>query len=221
MFIDFGNEIKSIFFVLPSLRNYAEILHTKIHNTKNSAIQIQHESVQKNIEDLILKIISVSKLKFIMIDDINRADHSSLLIFLKLLTNPKIKLRWIVGIRMDEELESETTENYLQQIKHKDLCFASIKDNRTMSYWITKLNTLTKNEAKMLSIFTLNSTEINFETFEILSNKFINSSGIINNDLIPENNLNNIVPVEELTDDFIPTEETVASTKQNTALESS
>ena len=204
LFIDIGNQVESIFFMLPSLRNYAEKIKTKVQNSRNNAIQVQHESIQKNIENLIIKIIQAAKLDFIMIDDINRSDFSSMSIFLNLLTNSKIKIQWIIGIRLDEDIDSEFTRQNLMKIKHKDLSFASLKDNRTMTYWIHKLNTLSKIDARLLSLFSINPTEINIETLEILSNKFSNNL---------MSNLNEEVLVSDKSpglhshDDLIPSED--------------
>jgi hypothetical protein len=49
-------------------------------------------------------------------------------IFLNLLTNSKIKIQWIIGIRLDEDIDSEFTRQNLMKIKHKDLSFASLKE---------------------------------------------------------------------------------------------
>lgn len=216
IFTDIGSLAESIFFVLPSLRYYSENIQANKLLNKNNIIQVQHESIQKNIENIITKIIYASKLSYIIIDDINRSDHSSISIILKLLSSSKIKLKWIIGIRLDEDIDSEITKKNLFQLKYKDLSFASLKDNRTISYWITKLNTLSKPDAKMLSIFSINPTAIDIETFEILSNKFIGSSGNIMN----ENILVNEKTREETTDDdLIPSEDQASQSKPTTDLD--
>ncbi len=194
-----GIQMESIFFVLPSLRSYAEKPLTIKSNNKNNLIQVQHESIKNNIENLIIKVINSSKINIVIIDDINRADHSSLSIMLNIIANSNIKIQWIIGIRSDENLESEANKKIIFQMKQKDINFASLKDNRTVSYWIMKLNTLSKNNARMLAILALNPTAIDIETIEILSNKFNNYSEIdLNKTIIPNDKLNKLSTGEDL-----------------------
>ncbi|MES2615233.1 MAG: hypothetical protein V4591_07455 [Bdellovibrionota bacterium] len=199
VFNNIGTQLESIFFVLPSLANYADKSQNRHQYNKNNLIQVQHEYIQKNIENILIKIIHYSKLNFIILDDINRADHSSLSIIIKLLSHVKIKPQWIIGIRLDENSDSEATSKKLIQLKQKDLSFASLKENRTTSYWIEKMNTLHKSDAKILSIFSINPTEIDNENIEIFSNKFITySGGFFNEKIFVSEDAKKVIEKEDL-----------------------
>ena len=171
IFFNLGNQVETLFYVLPSLKKYGENKTTVKKNSNNSLIQIRHEWLYSNIEKIFEKILSSSEISFIIIDDINRSDHSSLPILLKILKKNSLNIKWIIGIRSEEEITNEELKKSIFQLKNQDLVFTNLKDDRTRSYWVTKLNHLTSQQARFLSTWAMVDLKINTDIIELLSNK--------------------------------------------------
>ena len=222
---DCGNEIEQIFFVLPSLEKYYENKNISKNNTSDSHIFVKHDELHSNIQTIIEKIITLSKIEVMIIDDINRSDESSISVFLKIFQSKKITSRWVIGVRSDELKQQSKFDHEIILHKSKELSYVSTKEDRTISFWITKINQLTEVEARFLAGIATSSYNIEMDGIENLSSKIVSVEGVISqsyhggkssessihkfNDLVPNENIkiNNEKNTEKQSKDFDVIEE--------------
>lgn len=171
LFFNLGNQIDSLFYILPSLKKYGENKNTSKKVSLNSLIQIRHEWLYNNIEKIFDKILLDSKISLIIIDDINRSDHSSFPILINILKKQSNSMKWVIGIRSEEEISDEEIKKAIIQIRHQDASFSNLKDNRTISHWVKKLNKLSSQQARFLATWAIVDLQINTDVIELLSNK--------------------------------------------------
>ena len=181
LFFNLGNQVDSIFYILPSLKKYGENKSSTKKNAKNSLIQIRHEWLYINIEKIFDKILSASKVSFIIIDDINRSDYSSIPMLINIFKKHSNSIKWIIGIRSEEEISDEESKKAINQLKQQDPCFSNLKDDRTRSHWVTKLNNLTSQQARFLSTWAMVDLQINTDIIELLSTKVASIHEIFSN----------------------------------------
>jgi serine/threonine protein kinase len=181
LFFNLGNQVESIFYILPSLKKYGENKNITKKNIQNSLIQVRHEWLYNNIEKIFDKILSASKISFIIIDDINRSDHSSLPMLINIFNKHSNSIKWIIGIRSEEEISDEEVKKALHQMKHQDPSYSNLKDDRTRSHWVTKLNNLSSQQARFLSTWAMVDLQINTDIIELLSTKVMNIHEIFSN----------------------------------------
>lgn len=174
IFFNLGNQAETLFYVLPSLKKYSENKNLTKKSNLNSLIQITHEWLYNNIEKIFERIINASEVSFIIIDDINRSDYSSLPMLLKLAKKSSYNTKWILGIRSEDEIYDEEIKKTLSQMKSQDLIFSNLKDDRTRSYWITKLNHLTSQQARFLATWAMVDLKIDADIIELLGSKVAN-----------------------------------------------
>lgn len=174
IFFNLGNQVETLFYVLPSLKKYSENKNITKKSNLNSLIQITHEWLYSNIEKIFEKIITSSEISFLIIDDIYRSDHSSLPILIKLFKKNSLNVKWILGVRSEEEFFDEELKKSLMQMRSHDYSFSNLKDDRTRSYWVTKLNHLTSQQARFLATWAMVDLKIDTDIIELLSNKVIN-----------------------------------------------
>ncbi|WP_397600676.1 hypothetical protein [Silvanigrella sp.] len=178
IFFNLGNQVETLFYVLPSLKKYGKNKNIIKKTSNNSLIQIRHEWLYSNIEKLFEKILLASNISYFIIDDLNRADHSSLPILLKIFKKQNLNMKWIIGIGTEEEITDEELKKSVLQLKNQDLIFGNLKDDRTRSYWIAKLNHLSSQQARFLSTWAMVDLKINTDIIELLSNKVANINEI-------------------------------------------
>ncbi|WGL59112.1 hypothetical protein QEJ31_11330 [Pigmentibacter sp. JX0631] len=174
IFFNLGNQVEILFYILPSLKKYAENKNVLKKSTTNSLIQITHEWLYSNIEKIFERIISSSEISFIIIDDINRSDFSSLPVLLNIIKKNSINNRWILGIRSEEDIFDEEIKKTIQLLKSQDVIFSNLKDDRTRTYWVSKLNHLTSQQARFLATWAMADLKIDTDIIELLSSKVIN-----------------------------------------------
>ncbi len=173
LFYNLGSEVDSVFYVLPSLIKYSDNKTNPNKSMKNLLIQVRHECLHNNIDKIFDKVLSSSKLSMIIIDDINRADNSSLAVLLRLLKKQTKNIKWVIGVRSEEDINDDENKKNLNLLKHQDPSFSTLKDDRTRSFWVTKLNNLTSQQARFLATWSMVDLQINTDIIELLSNKVI------------------------------------------------
>ncbi|KAB8031825.1 protein kinase domain-containing protein [Fluviispira multicolorata] len=181
LFYNLGSEIDSVFYVLPSLIKYGDNKSSHNKNMKNLLIQVRHECLHNNIDKIFEKILGSSKLSMIIIDDINRADNSSLAVLLRLLKKQTKNIKWVIGVRSEEEINDIDNKKELNSLKHQDPTYSTLKDDRTRSFWVTKLNNLTSQQARFLATWSMVDLQISTEIIELLSSKVILMQDIFSN----------------------------------------
>ncbi|APJ03101.1 serine/threonine-protein kinase [Silvanigrella aquatica] len=170
-FYNLGNQIETLFYVLPSLKKYSEDKEIQKKKFQNTLIQIRHEWINSNIEKIFEIILSSSKISFIIIDDINRCDHSSLPIILNIIKKHSSSIKWIIGTRSEEEIENEESKKLMHLLKHQDIVFTNLREDKTRFQWVTKLNNLESQQARFLSTWAMVDLQINTDIIELLSSK--------------------------------------------------
>ncbi len=166
-----GNQVDSLYYVLPSLRKYGESKNSIKISKQSSFVQIKHQWLYNSIEKLFDKILTASKINLLIVDDLNRSDHSSLKILIEIFKKKQNSIKWILGIRSEEEIYDEEIKKSILQLKQQDLSYSNLKDERTKSYWITKLNKLTSQQARFLATWAMVDLQLNSDIIENLSNK--------------------------------------------------
>lgn len=205
LFFNLGNQVESLFYILPSLKKYEENKNNNKKTNQNILIKVKHEWLYSNIEKIFDKILSASNISFILIDDINRSDYSSLPIMINIFKKHRSSIKWIIGIRSEEEIADEEVKKSINQVKHFDPSFSNLKDDRTRSHWMTKLNKLSSQQARFLATWAMVDLQINTDTIEILSNKISTINEVFSDKY--HQGKQEIQIVSELPSDFIIEEE--------------
>lgn len=177
IFASFSQQAHFFLQVLPSLKVYFESANRSPEKLQELAIQARHETLHNSLDKLLTRLLQVAGTEVIVIDDLHRADPSSLAVLLRALQGSE-PIHWVLGTRETENTSDLTQGETMRRLCEGDPRLDVLANQRNLT-WITKLNALKPDAARMLAAWTTLPSPLCLDVLETLAGRLEQIKGLL------------------------------------------
>ena len=155
--------------VLPQLRPFFDCTNISSNKLAELDLHARHETIHQILDKLFVKLIELSGIEILVIDDIQRSDSSSLSAILRAM-NSNLNVKWILSTREGEECSNKEHQESMDKMKEGDHSSDVLSNQRNMA-WAIKLNAIKPEFARIIASWTSISSSLKVDSIEHLSLK--------------------------------------------------
>lgn len=185
LFKGLGGKMRMLTQVLPSLRTFFGDAWRGEERKSELGVHARHEALHATARKIVLSLIDISRLKSVVIDDIHRADTSSLEVMLAIVREKNISARFILGMRDYERPKAESFRTSLQDLmdslRARDLCVDVLLSPRVNTL-AGRIAGLRPERARFMASWTCLPAPFDFNDIEFLGSQATTLQGLLADD---------------------------------------